>query len=457
VTIATTTTRNNYTGNGVTTAFAYTWKCLVATDMAVYVGGVLQASGYTVAGVGEAAGGSVTFTTAPASGAAVSLISAAPMTQAVDLVENDPLPAQTVEGAFDKVTRLVQQLNETVGRAVKFGTASLFSGVTFPDLVANRYLRVNGGATGLELVALAASGTYADPITTKGDVLVGGATGVAARKAVGADGQVLAAAAAQTDGLLWVPPSTLGTPILAVASGTSLSLGVGVIPLLVGSTWTRRAIPAALTIANTGLAATTGYYVYAYDSLGSTVLELSTTAHEPDATWGVEVKSGDATRTLVGFVITIATTPGQFMDADNKRLVISWFPYSRRTKTARANFGASVNTTGTGLDEMAVGSRVEFVTWVDEDVIIQAHGGCVMTGAGTGRTSIGIDDTTAEDTAGRWDDSVSAGMFSNHVVARLTEGWHYATLLAGASANALTIEGSGAAGSRTTITATIRG
>ncbi|MEB2654919.1 hypothetical protein SOP89_26500, partial [Pseudomonas siliginis] len=78
-------------------------------------------------------------------------------------------------------------------------------------------------------------------------------------------------------------------------------------------------IPSAgVTLANTGLAASTKYYVYAYMNAGTMTLEAVTTAHAT-GTNGVEQKSGDATRTLVGMILTDGSTPGQFVDTPANR------------------------------------------------------------------------------------------------------------------------------------------
>jgi len=60
-------------------------------------------------------------------------------------------------------------------------------------------------------------------------------------------------------------------------------------------------IPAAgVQLAPTGLTSSTVYYIYAWMNAGVMTLEASTTTHAVDARNGVEIKSGDATRTLVG-------------------------------------------------------------------------------------------------------------------------------------------------------------
>lgn len=78
-----------------------------------------------------------------------------------------------------------------------------------------------------------------------------------------------------------------------------------------------------VTLSNSGLAASTFYYVYAYMNSGTMTLEASTTGHSTDTTYGIEIKTGDSTRTLVGAVYTNGST--QFADSLSARNVVSWF------------------------------------------------------------------------------------------------------------------------------------
>lgn len=121
MTVSTTTNRWAYTGNGVTTAFAYTNKIFTTggSDLKVYLDGVLQTTGYTVSGVGEAAGGSVTITPAPAAGVAVLIVSDIPRSQTLDLGEHDPFPAESVETALDRTVRLLQQQATQLTRTLR--------------------------------------------------------------------------------------------------------------------------------------------------------------------------------------------------------------------------------------------------------------------------------------------------------------------------------------------------
>ena len=73
MTVSTTTSKVTYTGNNVTTVFAYTFKITATSEIKVYVDNVLKTltTHYNVSGAGTASGGNVTFTggNTPATGA----------------------------------------------------------------------------------------------------------------------------------------------------------------------------------------------------------------------------------------------------------------------------------------------------------------------------------------------------------------------------------------------------
>ena len=54
-----------------------------------------------------------------------------PQTQGMDLIENDPLPAETLENAFDKVTSIVQELQEQLDRSIKVSKTAT---ITTPEI-----------------------------------------------------------------------------------------------------------------------------------------------------------------------------------------------------------------------------------------------------------------------------------------------------------------------------------
>lgn len=76
---------------------------------------------------------------------------------------------------------------------------------------------------------------------------------------------------------------------------------------------TTQTIPAAgVSLSNSSLAVSTTYHIYAYMNGATMTLEPSVTSHATSATDGVEIKSGDQTRTYVGSLETDAS--GLFLD-----------------------------------------------------------------------------------------------------------------------------------------------
>jgi hypothetical protein len=151
-------------------------------------------------------------------------------------------------------------------------------------------------------------------------------------------------------------------------------LGGGAIPLLVGGAWKMRTIPPnnSVSISRTDpalLPLTSVRYIYAYDQAGVTKLEGSATGHGPEASAGIRVKTGDATRTLVGMVRLGGT--GNFDDQFNVRCVISFF--NRRNLFLQSSAaGANSTTASASAVEANATHRTYFLSWGDEAQLVSA-------------------------------------------------------------------------------------
>jgi len=140
MTVSSTTVKNSYSGNGSTTAFAYTFKIFANTDLQVIIRSSTGTetvktltTHYTVSGVGDASGGNVTFTTGntPASGETVVIRRAVPQTQAIDYIANDPFPAETHEEGLDRATMTTQQVQEELDRSIKLSRTNTMTSTEF--------------------------------------------------------------------------------------------------------------------------------------------------------------------------------------------------------------------------------------------------------------------------------------------------------------------------------------
>ena len=147
MTISTTTIKNSYSGDGSTTQFNYTFKITDKDDIEV----IIRSSGgtetvktitthYTVAGVGNANGGSITFTSGniPTATETVILRRDTPQTQTMDLIDNDPMSADTIEDAHDKAIAITQELQEEVDRSIKLSRTNTMTSTEFTVDATNR-------------------------------------------------------------------------------------------------------------------------------------------------------------------------------------------------------------------------------------------------------------------------------------------------------------------------------
>jgi hypothetical protein len=117
-TLTSTSNTVSYTGNAATKTFTVPFKFLANADLVVSVGGVGKAltTDYTVKGAGNATG-SITFTTAPASGASVVITRSVPLTQTTSFAQNRSLDPKTISDALDKA--MMAQQDARAAQALK--------------------------------------------------------------------------------------------------------------------------------------------------------------------------------------------------------------------------------------------------------------------------------------------------------------------------------------------------
>lgn len=213
---------------------------------------------------------------------------------------------------------------------------------------------------------------------------------------------------------------------LTVASASSLLLS----PFDGNTLWINGAsisIPSAgVAIANTALTAATLYYVYAWVNAGALALELSVTGYGVSSTDGTRVKTGDATRALVGMIYTDAGAPGTFVDNPTKRLCLNYFNPRWRSLVGASTAGAG--TSSTTPVELNTAARVQFLASGDFDVALTVIGvansnvsnGGAASVSGLDGTGVGFSSSNAQFSAfvnsgvsGAYNGPISAGV---HIV-----------------------------------------
>lgn len=126
MTVSTVVDHNDYTGNGVTTSFPYTFRIIKKTDLAVSVVDLSENmtvlvldTDYTVTNAGGYSGGNVVLTAPLATGWQISIARELEPTQETDLRNQGKFFAEVHEDAFDKLTMLIQQVGSMFRLALR--------------------------------------------------------------------------------------------------------------------------------------------------------------------------------------------------------------------------------------------------------------------------------------------------------------------------------------------------
>lgn len=202
----------------------------------------------------------------------------------------------------------------------------------------------------------------------------------------------------------------------------------------------------------------TTYYIYAYMVGSNMTMEYSATAYAVDATYGILIKNGDGTRTLVGMARTVGNA---WVDSITQRFTRSY--YNDPGAVTTSNFSANRSTASAALVELNTEIRNEFLVWTGESVSIASNPSVtnVTTNVAT-TSSIGIDGAVGEDVVSTG--ATVAGGSSTLPISGLTlyktgltEGYHFATLLAATAGGTTVFAGSASAvASRTTLRCSLR-
>ena len=169
MTISSTTVKNSYSGDGSTDQFNYTFKIFADSDLQVII---RSAAGtetvktitthYTVAGAGNANGGSITFTggNIPTSTETVVLRRAVPQTQAIDYIANDPFPAESHEEGLDRAAMTTQQIQEELDRSIKLSRTNTMTSTEFTVGATDRANKILAFDSSGEISVTQELGTY---------------------------------------------------------------------------------------------------------------------------------------------------------------------------------------------------------------------------------------------------------------------------------------------------------
>ncbi|MDX1700843.1 MAG: hypothetical protein R3250_09510, partial [Melioribacteraceae bacterium] len=153
MTVSSSSSRDQYSGNGAQVAFPITFQFQSSADIKVTLlsGGVetdqIDGSDYYV----SLPTLSVVMSVAPAVGETLTITRNITLSQETDYVENDNFPAQSHENALDKLTMITQQLNEVDTRSLKLVKSENIGNISLEiPVIPDSYLRWNSAGDTLE-------------------------------------------------------------------------------------------------------------------------------------------------------------------------------------------------------------------------------------------------------------------------------------------------------------------
>ncbi len=116
------TPRVQYVAAASQTAFDYPFPIFEETDLRVDVDGDSQvlSTDYTVSGVTDDTGGTVTFTSGLSAGSVVTLWRDTSIQRTTDYQQNGPLRSSAINDDFDRLTVIAQELESRIGRSLQY-------------------------------------------------------------------------------------------------------------------------------------------------------------------------------------------------------------------------------------------------------------------------------------------------------------------------------------------------
>ena len=151
-----------YTADGQTSRFEFPFPVFASEDLAVYLNGARQFSGFSVQGAGATEGGSVIFDTAPANGLSVRLERKMPLERLTDFLEGGDFSAEAINTELDFLTAAIQQVSRDHKAMLRYDPSEAPGKLTLPTKV-QRAGRVLGFDASGNPVPVSAEGTMAAP------------------------------------------------------------------------------------------------------------------------------------------------------------------------------------------------------------------------------------------------------------------------------------------------------
>lgn len=122
-----------YAANGAQKKFSFPFPIFASEDMAVYLNGALQVSGFSIEGAGQTLGGDVVFIKAPALDTIVTLERRMKLERMTDFLEGGDLSARSLNNELDYVAACIQQVARDQNGMLRYHDLEAPGPVILPD------------------------------------------------------------------------------------------------------------------------------------------------------------------------------------------------------------------------------------------------------------------------------------------------------------------------------------
>ncbi len=151
-----------YLANGESAVFSYPFPVFASENLAVYLGGAKQVSGFDITGAGATGGGNVTFDVPPAEGTIVTIARELPIERMTDFLEGGDFSAQSINNELDYLVAAIQQVERGSDLSLRYNEHETTTNVELPvrAIRANKALGFNADG---DPVAVSLEGSMAAP------------------------------------------------------------------------------------------------------------------------------------------------------------------------------------------------------------------------------------------------------------------------------------------------------
>lgn len=273
--------RIQHLGNGGAATFSFPFPIFKETELDIWLDGSRVTQGFTVAGAGNAAGGTVTFATPPTAGCRVTLMRRLALERQSDFQADGLIRAKVLNDELDYQTAALQQVAEMAGRSVRRAAmSSSTADLTLPEPQANRTLKwsADGLALANSAMDVDALGAQAEAALTASQQALAAAVAASTTATAKAAEATAAAAGAQGayGGIRVTAADTTAGPLaskLVAGPGVSLIVGnAGGNEILTVSMTAGGALAYGGTVTTAVIGGQT-YRIHAFRSSGTLVVE----------------------------------------------------------------------------------------------------------------------------------------------------------------------------------------